>query len=173
MLKPESKSAVAGRMPAFAELDGWARFQVEQVTGQTDLERELGQHGFSVREYLEGPRGEEILKAWIAENPGTRPAWWYHMHCGELGAWKVIGELPASKREPCEPFERRESEAAFLYRQGLLTPAEVKLWGAGKLDSEELSFPAYAARGGLGLVRRDRQECGEWPAQWLRVQATP
>ena len=38
----------------------------------------------------------------------------------------------------------REREAAYLARHGELTPREMKLFEAGELPTEELTYPAYA-----------------------------
>lgn len=55
---------------------------------------------------------ESILKDWIDRYPGTRPFIW----------WKL--SAPGKRPEG-------ETEAAYLQRHGLLTPAEIKHLGKG------------------------------------------
>ena len=69
---------------------------------------------------------EDVLSEWIPDHPCTRPShWWRH-------------DAPGEREQVAENLQ--ESEAAFLQRCGLLTPAEAR-WLAshpGALNSETL-----------------------------------
>ena len=93
-------------------------------------------------EYWE-ENGEAYLRDhWIPENPGTRPHWWWALY-GPEDPVRVLG--PIEDAGPFEPIERRESQAAYLHRHELLTGPELELWNAGKLPTEEATWPARMA----------------------------
>jgi len=86
--------------------------------------------------------GDYLLKKHIGETPGTRPYWWWFFY-GPAEPVKVLGQV--ENPEKYQPTERRESQAAFMHRHGLLTKTEAELWDAGDLPKEEITRPANAS----------------------------
>jgi len=81
--------------------------------------------------------GDAYLEKWTAENPGTRPWWWWHFR-GPREPFRILNLTPL--RPSRDGNEVRESEAAYLHRHGLLLPAERELWDAGVLPKTTVVF---------------------------------
>lgn len=80
-MKPGLRASDHGT-PPYAALTLLQRFAVDLACTQGALDVEL-LPGLTVRQYLEGPRGEEALADWTAARPGTMPPWWRLLHCDE------------------------------------------------------------------------------------------
>ena len=72
--------------------------------------------------------GKELLKEFIEKNPGRRPWAWWQFEAKEPR--RVVGvdviDLPACGSQPARrcQYDIIETEAAYLRRLGLLSPAE-------------------------------------------------
>jgi hypothetical protein len=120
--------------PPWDQLSKWDQFSIESFHDPDES-----------RAYFD-TYGTTMLCDWIAENPGTRPTWWWHLY-GPQEPVKVLGQVePEPERGPSE---RRESQAAYLARHDLLTVGEQELWAAGSLPAEEVTYPRMMAFTGL------------------------
>lgn len=122
------------------------------LSGWTIGSPDDGSRHFRTREEFQAAweqHGEELLRGYIAQNPGHRPFGWWLVTHGQERPLNADGQLMESRcgavqirwgdrfREVfgfLHSDEFQEDETAYLRRNGLLAPAELKALAA--LESE-------------------------------------